>query len=353
MKKQNLDNLSFIKKTDKSSMLKAISEFPEMMEKAILFAEKTELDPGNDVSAIVICGMGGSAIGGDILSSVLAEKTDLPVQVIRDYHISGIPKGSLVFAVSYSGNTEETLSAFRQADARGLKIVCITSGGKLKDEALAKGYPCVHVPQGYQPRAALGFLFVPMLVILEKIGVIKGVKGDIEKTAKLLRELKKEYGEDTLSKNNPAKKLAQKIRSTTPIIYGSFGSTSAMALRLKTQLNENSKIISFCGSFPEVDHNEIVGISSLKPGKHDFSVIILRDQEESPAMKKRIEATKRLMRKNIKNINEILAKGGSRLEKLISLVFFGDYLSAYVAVINGVDPTPVATIEELKKELAK
>jgi len=353
MPKKILDDMSTIKKIDKAGMLKMIAEFPQMMEAGAKLGEKLELKLNGKISSVIVAGMGASGIGGDILATALQERVDFPIYVNRNYTISKSVKDVLFFAVSYSGNTEETLAALKEAEAKALKIVCITSGGRLKEEAEAKGYPLVLVPSGIQPRAALGFLFTPILIILENSGLIEGLKIEVERTVKLLCDLRKGYAEDTPQKLNSAKKLAASLKGSVPIIYGTSSVTDAAALRWRTQLNENSKMIAFTNLFPELDHNEIVGISALKAQKNNFSVVILRDASETSRMKKRIEATKAIIKKALKSMTEVWGEGQSRLERLISLIYFGDYLSAYLAILNKVDPTPVTAIEKLKKKLAE
>lgn len=255
--------------------------------------------------------------------------------------------------LSYSGDTEEVLSVVREAEKRGATVICVTSGGKLKEITESKKYPLFLIPTGYQPRAALPYLLAPLIATLERLKVVPPVGEDIRETASLLQSLREEYGSAKPSRANSAKQLAKKLVGKIPFIFGSAGTTGAAALRFKTQLNENSKMTAVVNFFPELNHNEIVNISVLKKEAHDFSLVILRDEEDHERIKKRIEITKSLVSRQFGGTSEIASRGKCRLARIFSLIFFGDFVSVYLALLQEFDPTPVEIISRFKKELMR
>lgn len=352
----NLDNIEKIKEIDQSGMLTVVAETPQMLLDAYELSSKVSLPRMRKINQIVVSGMGGSAIAGDIVSSLVSSKA---VYVNRDYKLPAwvgnttmVAKETLFFALSYSGDTEETLSAIKEAAQRGLKIICITSGGKLKEIAESSGYPLYLIPSGYQPRAALPYLLVPLLKSLEEIGIISGIKDGVDESATLLRKLTEEYGIAKPLRSNLVKQLAKKLLWKIPIIFGT-STTQAAGLRLKTQFSENSKVTALFNVFPELNHNEIVNLSVLKRGEHNFSALFLRDERDSERIKKRIEITKSLIGSQLGGVNEIWSNGKSSLARILSLIYFGDFLSVYLAILRGIDPTPVQVITRLKKELMR
>jgi len=343
-----LDNLASIKEIDREGMLDTVSKIPEMLLDAPLISSPPDL---SGLKNIVIAGMGGSAISGDIVAETLRDRMSIPIFVNREYSVPAfVGKKTLLFAISYSGNTEETLGAVREAEKKGASIVCITSGGKLKQIAEKAGYPLALVPVGYQPRAAMPFLLVPILRSLdsEAFGAQK-----IKEIAGLLRRLRKDIGQDSPYRGNPAKQLAAKLAGKIPIIFAVAGSSGAAGFRLKTQFNENSKSTAVYSIFSELNHNEIVNLSALKRGEHDFSLLFLRSEGDNDRLVKRMEITKSLIGVQMGGVSEIWAKGKTPLARTLFLTFFGDFLSVYLAIIKGINPTEVEVIERLKKELKR
>ncbi len=340
-----------IEKVDKSNMLELILDFHKQCGDAVEKASSLRLPREyGGVKKIVVAGLGGSAIGGDLLFTYLAGELGIPFHVSRDYQLPAfVDKETLLFAVSYSGNTEETLSAYSEAVSRSAKIVGITSGGELKKRCEEMGKPVVLIPGGMPPRTALGYLFFPMLVALEKLKVVTDKSNEIKETLTLLKELSQKYHS---LPDNPATVLVKKLYGRIPIIYGSRD-TSAAALRWRTQINENSKTLAFHHLFPEMNHNEIVGWEKLEQITQNFRVVILRDKGESPRVKTRIEITKSIIGDVPSGIDEIFSEGESLLARLFSLICLGDFVSFYLAVVNGVDPAPVERIDTLKRRLAQ
>jgi glucose/mannose-6-phosphate isomerase len=349
-----LDELENIKKIDSRGMLTLVEKLPDMLEEGWTIADSHNLPKPEKINNIVMSGMGGSAMGGDIVAYVLRDKVKFPMVVNRNYTCPNfVDGGTLFFALSYSGNTEETISSFKEAAAKKARIICISSGGELKELAAKFKVPFIEIPKGLPPRAALGYILSAMLNVLYKLGIDSGLKQEIGDSVKLLRQLSKKRGASASSRENEVKQMALKLSGKIPVVLATEGTTYPAGLRWKTQLNENSKVTMLFSVFPELNHNDLVNYSFLKPGEHDFSFVILRDDAELERMKKRIEITKSLISGFVGGISEVWAQGRSRLEKLMSLIQFGDYLSVYLAVIAGIDPTPVEIIEKLKKELAR
>ena len=336
------------------AMLSVVSKMPEMIEQAEGFSAGVNLPKLKKISQVVILGMGGSAIAGDIAADLFLKRAKAPILTVRNYVLPEfVGPGSLVFALSYSGDTEEVITAVKEAEKRGAAVICITSGGKLREIALAKKYPLYLIPTGYQPRAALPYLLIPLLISFQKLGIIPSISDEIREAIVLLLKLRDEYGARKPARSNPAKQFAKKIAGTLPLIFGSAGTTGAAALRFKTQLNENGKATAHLSLFPELNHNEIVNLAALKREAHKFSWVIFRDDADSERIKKRIEVTKSLIGRQVGAANEIVSQGKSSLARIFSLILFTDFVSVYVALLQGIDPTPVEIISRLKKEMLR
>ena len=349
-----LDNLEEIKKIDKSGMLKVSLNASELAVKAIRLAEKIEFPKSylNPVS-IAVLGMGGSSIGGELLKDWLSDKISIPINICNDYwlpsHING---KSLVFAISYSGETEETLTAFIEAYKRKCRLFAITSGGHLKTFCEKLGIPYLLIPKGYAPRAALPYMFFPLAISIEKLGLFSRIKNELEETIQVMREISEENHVKKSFEQNLAKKLASELYGTIPIIYG-FRQYASVAHRWKTQINENSKLICNYDVFPELNHNEAVGWETPRSLAKKFSIVLLRDPEEPPEIRERIEITKKIAFKKAGKLLEVKARGNSKLARMFSLLQLGDLVSVYLAILQRKDPTPVKTIDKVKKELKK
>ncbi|MCJ7425252.1 bifunctional phosphoglucose/phosphomannose isomerase [Candidatus Bathyarchaeota archaeon] len=352
MKTSVLDSIGQMSEIDKSNMLSFCVEAPNHYEKAAKLAEKLLLD-FKEPSAIIVSGMGGSAIGGELLKDWARNRVTVPIEVCRDYSLPKYAdKGTLVFVVSYSGETEESLSAFLDALKRGCTVVSVSSGGKLQSFAEKLGVPHICVPSGMAPRATLPYLFIPLPLILEKIGLASNVSREISEATKVLELISDGNSPQKPSNRNFSKSLAKAIVGTIPVTYG-FGFFRAVAQRFKTQFNENSKVPAKWEFFPELNHNEIVGWEALGNLAKHFSTIIIRDTEEPMEIRHRIENTKDLMQNLSLKIFEVRSEGRSALAKMCSVISVGDFTSVYLAILRGIDPTPVKTISLLKNELAK
>jgi glucose/mannose-6-phosphate isomerase len=311
-------------------MLELLKKFPKQIEKARNSAKNIKV---KNFNKILVCGMGGSGIPGEILKNYLKHSSKIPIITNKSYSIPKfVDSKTLVFIVSYSGNTEETLSAFEKARQKKAKIVSITSNGRLKK--LDKN--CIKIPEGFEPRAALGYLFFPMLKVLENSKVIKNQSKYIKETIKILKRFKTEK----------AKQLAKRLYKKRIIVYGSERYKSVV-LRWKNQLNENSKELVLHNTFSEINHNEIEAYAYLNKS---YSVVIIRDKKDFKRIRKTEKITINLIKKKV-NTEEVWVKGKSLLAKLFYAIHFGECVSYYLSTLNKVDPNKIPLIDKIKEKL--
>ncbi|MER3402072.1 MAG: bifunctional phosphoglucose/phosphomannose isomerase [Armatimonadota bacterium] len=349
-----LDDLGLLAKADPKGMMTLTLDFPAQCERAYQLATQFELPPlPRRPRLIAVCGMGGSAIGGDYLRALFEAMGDLPVLVVRDYHLPQcVDAQSLVFAVSYSGNTEETLACYREAHARGAMLMTLSSGGMLQQYARADGYPHLQVPGGQPPRTALGYLFIPLMRLCERWRLLPDMRQAYAQTQRRLVQTRERLAPALPSSQNSAKQMAQALHGRIPILYGSCGPRATVALRWKGQFNENAKQHAFAYTFPEMNHNEILGWVLAHQQATNWSVVVLSDPDDSPKIRTRIEVTRKLVGES-GPWHELVAEGESLLERLMYLTYFGDFVSLYLAYLNAVDPEAIDYIDTLKAELAK
>ncbi len=343
-----LDDTEKRAELDSQDMLGTLEEFPEQIEEVV---ERMDINllpfqPKN----IVVTGMGGSAIVGDTLKSFLANRIKVPIYVNRDYTLpSFVGENTLLIVVSYSGNTEETLSAAREGLKRDAKVVAITSNGELEELSKKERFVLLTAPSGYPPRAAFAFLFVPVLKLLSEL-LIYDSEVDILDSVSVLKKLRDRIKADVPAEKNEAKKLAKRIEGKIPIVYG-HSIYNAVANRWHTQFNENSEVLSWYGAFPEMNHNEIVGWKGDE-NRDDFMPIFLRDEKEPENINNRIEITKKLVFEDeVDDMAEVWTDADTQLARILYLVYLGDYVSIYLALLRGKDPSPVKIIDELKSEI--
>src|SRR3989344_4405793 len=319
---------------DSQNMLQAIKDFPNQCREALSLPKGLSIS--NEINNIVVAGMGGSAIGGDLLKVYLSD-TNIPVHVSRGYKLpSFVNENSLVFAVSYSGNTEETLSSLKDAKEKNAQIIGITSGGKLADECKK----LIKIPFGVQPRAALGYLFFPMLGVLHNSKIARVKNEDVNEMLEILKH--------TDRFNEHAQKLAKNLKDKIPVIYSSeaFG---AVAMRWKTQINENARLPAFYNVFSEMNHNEIAGYEGMD---RKFAAVIIRDKHDNDRIKKRMDVCKEILEANV-DVEEVETQGSSLLARMFSAIYLGDFVSYYLAMWNRVDPSPVDIIEDMKRKIGQ
>lgn len=307
--------------------------------------------PPAEPASLAICGMGGSAIGADLVLACLPGLS-VPATVVRGYALpEWVGRETLVVVVSYSGGTEEALACAAQARARGCAPVCVASGGRLTAYAEGEGLPHVLVPGGRQPRAAVGLLSMPLLATLEACGLCREHAGDVAAAAVRLEQDNAVFGPDRDEAGNPAKTLARRLVERLVVTYGA-GPTGPVARRWKGQINENAKAPAFFNELPELDHNEIMGWTSLPHLTASTIAVFLCDESGDERLTRRVEHTARAYEALGVGTEVVAARGDSPLGRLFSLVQLGDYVSCYLALLYGVDPTPVDAIQALKASLA-
>jgi len=340
---------------DPDGMLDRILGLGDQLQRAWQEAQRVEPKvDGDRVKNVVVAGMGGSAISGDIVRAVVANESGVPLLVNRNYDLpSYVGPDTLVVASSYSGNTEETLAAFEQARARGAQIVAITSGGRLRQRAEEQACTVYPITIASPPRAAISFLTAPLLHLLAFLRHIPDPGNDVGETAARLKSLAGRFGPEGMGGDNLCKSLASHLYQKLPLIYAAVHPLEGVAWRWKGQFSENSKMLAFANVLPEMNHNEIVGWGLDKALQERIRVVFLRDRDEHPRIRRRFEITKELLQGETGTILEVGSEGESLLARLFSLIFIGDLTSLYLAVLNGVDPTPVAKIDTLKQRLAQ
>jgi glucose/mannose-6-phosphate isomerase len=350
----NLDDPKVYQQCDPEDMLARIHEMPWQCRQAWQAAMSFNLPPDySDVDKVIILGMGGSAIGGDLVRSLAESEAMLPILVQRDYALPAfVDDRTLVIASSYSGNTEETLSAFEQALKTGSKKLAMTTGGRLKEIAEENNIPVFKIEYKAQPRAALGFSFLPTLGCLQKLGFLSDKSADVAETVSVLEKLSAKIDEKVPLSRNPAKQLAQRLYGCLSVIYGA-GIAAEAAHRWKTQINENSKAWAFYEVFPELNHNATVGFPLPEELASRIRVVLLRSPSFNQRVKLRYEVTCELLERAGVPYEFIDSEGKSLLSQMMSLVSFGDYVSYYLAILYRVDPSPVEVINYLKERLAK
>ena len=317
-------------------MRKVILEFPKQLKEGTERAKNIKIE--GEFSNIIICGMGGSALPANLLITYLPD-LKLPLYIHRSYNLPPqSQEKSLIICISYSGNTEETISAFEEARKRNLKTIVITTGGKLKELAKTYNIPMILLPSGIQPRSATGYLFSASVKVLSNCGLVKEKEREILETAENLNSA--ELGDK-------GKNLAKKLVGKIPLIYTS-NSFKALARIWKIKFNENSKIMAFWNYFPELNHNELVGITNLQ-GK--FHTLILRDKEDHPKILKRMTLTANFMQEKGIEVDFIEIEGKTILEKIFNNLILSDWTSYYLAKEYKVDPEKVKLIEEFKKRM--
>jgi glucose/mannose-6-phosphate isomerase len=349
-------NLKTIKGIDKSDMLGLLLDFPLQCKAAAEIAARAEIKlEKRDFKKIVFVGLGASAAGGDLIRSYLYLENSRVISVFREYVLpSYVDAESLVFTLSYSGNTDETQSAYAQAKESGAGIIAISSGGKLKERALKDNMTFIQIPPGLPPRFALGYLSIIPLCILAKLGLIESVLPAIQETIELLETLKNQSLAPRIgSRDNIAKQAALRLLNKFAVIYSSSVHFDICARRLRSQLAENAKTLSSTQVFPDINHNEIMGWQNPRKLLKHFLVLMLRDNSMHPRVAKSMDITREIVKQEGVETLEIYSRGRGLLSRIFSLIYIGDFISFYLAILYSTDPTPILRIDYLKKKLAE
>jgi glucose/mannose-6-phosphate isomerase len=340
-----------IEAADPQHMLGDVLAQPLQLGDALWRAQSAGIAKSDGPAGLVVCGMGGSGIGGDLAVAALGDRATRPITTVRGYALeSWAGPDSLVLCASYSGNTEETLACFEAAGAAGAARVALTTGGQLADAAREESVPVIGVPAGMQPRAAVLYMIVATLECAALCGAAPGLHSEIDMATGLLETLVEEWGPDS-AEDSEAKAAARALQGTLPVVHGA-GPTAAPARRWKTQLNENADAAAFWSELPEANHNEICGWERGRASA-PLSAVFLEDPDQHPRIVRRIELTCEEVERAGGSVVRAQSRGDTRLERVLSLVLLGDLTSVYLAVLDGVDPTPVEPIERFKAALAK
>jgi len=344
----------FMKITELKEKFDLQNQFQVLIDsyKQVEYAWNNEFDAmqlqNSKFNLVLLAGMGGSAISGDLITDYLADELHIPFIVNRSYSLPDfVNENSLVIISSYSGNTEETLSVFEEALKRKCKIAAITSGGQVKKICDEKKLCCINIPAGYQPRYALGLSFFSLLKLLQQVGIIENQDNIVNQIISLW----KKKGEEYSIEENIALSLASELTGFLPIIYSDDQFTSAAGYRFKCQLNENSKLFAFSNVIPEMNHNEIIGWETFEEKKMFTKVITISDPEFHPQIKKRFMITSQLAKHSGVDIINIESKEKNRKVRLFDLIFLCDWISYYLALLRNHDPSEIDYIDELKNRL--
>ncbi len=338
---------------DSLGMFEAAAGLPEQVASAVGAAHGLDGLPDKAyVENVVVLGMGGSGIAGDVMVAVAGPFLPVPVSVVKSYDLPDfVGPGSLVFAISFSGDTEETVEAAGEAANAGATLVAVTNGGELAELADEWGAPVVPVPGDIaQPRAGLGAMAIPPLVVLEDVGLFPGASQWVALAVDQLRRRR----DQLVRAANPAQELARRIGRTIPLVHGAQNLGAAAALRWKTQVNENAKSPAFAAVYPELCHNEIAGWGQQGDVTRQIITLVnLRHDAEHPQVARRFDLVADVLREVVADIIEVRAQGEGDLAQLLDLVMVGDFVSLHLAAQEGIDPGPVPVLEQLKQRLRK
>ena len=351
---KTIDSLEQIEKHDVSKMQKLLIDFPRQIENALAIGEAIKIDRSlaDKARVIVFTGLGGSAIGADVIKGYLQSEISCPILVNRSYVLPKfVGPETLLIVSSYSGNTEETIAAYGEGKKRGARIVTISSGGEIEKMAKEFGNPHIKIPSGFPPRAALGYSVIPLLLLFDKLGFIRFQKRDFEETVSILDQEKGRLMPGAVK--NEAKELAALLYQKYPLFYSASDHFEAVALRWRGQMEEKAKSLATHHVLPEMNHNEIVGWHHPQEMIKDFVAVFLRDKEEHPRVQIRMKITQEIVEKKGAKVVQIWSRGKSLLARIFSLIYVGDFVSFYLAVLYEMDPTAVKVIDYLKGELAK
>lgn len=335
---------------DSKGLVGDVEAQPHQLADALWRVESAGIPTWERPGGLLVCGMGGSAIGGDLAAAAVGRRARAQLQTVRGY---GLPPGAradaLVLCASYSGETEEILASFAEAGAAGIERVVITTGGRLAAAARAERVPVIGVPAGMQPRAAVVYMLVAVLECAALCGAAPSLRTEIEASSVLLARLAVDWGPDA-SEDAVPKRLARLLKGRVPVIYG-VGATVSAAVRWKNQINENAKLLAISGALPEADHNEVSGWEGATECA-PFAAVFLDDAGADPRVRRHLELTAVEVGGLASALERVPSFGETALERATAAVMLGDFTSVYLAVLRGVDPTPVEAIERLKRALA-
>jgi glucose/mannose-6-phosphate isomerase len=349
----DLDDLAALQKLDPEGMLGHVAALPQQCRDAWTATRRLQL-PVRHLRAekILIVGMGGSAIGGDLAAAVAMDDSPIPILVHRGYGLPAyVDRETMVIASSYSGNTEETVSGFQAASERGCPLVAITTDGQVADLARERDVPLVSFDYQSQPRAALGTMFLSLLGVLRSTGMMSKLEADLDEALAILDAQEAELGASVPQAQNRAKQLATELAGQVPVVIGS-GPLEPAARRWKTQFNENAKTWAYFEPLPEMNHNAVSGIHFPAEMAGRVRVILLSNSGLHPRNRLRLELTQQIFEERGIACHAVAVQGKRPLAQILSAVQMGDYTSCYLALLNGADPTAISDIAGLKQRMS-
>lgn len=352
----NLDDVAALQQLDTIRALRDTAEYDQQFSQGWELAQTFELSSiTGPIENILVLGTGGgSAASVNLIKSYLFDELRVSVQLNQGYSIPAHASDkTLIIVVSHSGNTEEVVSGYEQAIAAGAQVAVITAGGKVLEMARNHGHAHLVVPGGMMPRIVLGYIFLPILMILTKLGLAADKSEEVEETIALFTRLQSEYGPQAPLTVNTAKQIASEMDGLTPVIYGTLPYFDAPAWRWKNQLGENGKVMAFWNAIPSLHHDEAVGWDAPAAMLKGYHFTLIRDTEDSDKTSKRVEISAGILRERAGAVRVVHSQGVSRMARLFSIVYLADYVSLYTALIRGVDPTPVDVINLFKSKMGQ
>lgn len=343
-----------LKRRDPEGMYEAVLAFAHQLTDGRRRAKDARLKqwPKRECTGVVVAGMGGSAIGGDLLKALSIDYSDVPIATVRSYTLPAwVDAATAVIASSYSGNTEETLATMDEALARGAQVLAITTGGRMAQKAQANELDIVQLPAGLQPRAALPYSLSALLTVCERLNIVPFTDGDWTEAAEVTKR-QAERLKDPAAPDNAAMAMALTFQNRFPVIYSSEQLEPAN-VRWRNQIHENAKTLAVGNLLPEMNHNEIMGWARFGSELGQLAVVALRDRDDHRRTQRRLEVTRSLLEPHAYCWHEVHSEGRSRLARILSLMYMSDWVSLYLAILNKVDPSPVGLIASLKAALAE
>ncbi len=346
-----------ITETDKSNMFDILKNFHKQISEAVEIGKSSDVLSFDKygIKNVVINGLGGSAIGGDLIRSYTHYNSEVPVYINRNYFLPEFAgKDTLSVISSYSGNTEETISAYKESKNRECRIICISSGGNVEKMAMKYKDWFIKIPGGLQPRCALGYSFFVLLMVLSKFPFLLQENSMIEDVEDVIENIKRNSEIYSLfdTEKNKALKIAELLQNKLPVIYSSNDILDVVNLRWRGQISENAKQLAYGNLYPEMNHNELVGWEKNRDILNKIIVVFLKDIDDNERIKMRMEITEEIYKKYADNVISVSGEGKTRLERIFNLIYLGDWVSYHLALLNKVDPTPVDAITYLKEKLS-
>ena len=347
-----LDDPTRMHSLDKRNMLRLINELPEQCETALGIGRSFVIEPlETKPSVVFITGVGNSGIAGDMALAILSEELDVPIVSSHGSHIPRyVGEDALVLVVDYSGKSQSTLRNYTEAQQHGSKVICITSGGKLMEAAAKDGTRIIKIPPGQPARSAIGYLFVPLLAVIEKCGLTSGLLEKLSNAIKLLKNVREALRFDNPIARNIAKQMAQTLAEKLVVVYGASDYRSSVANRWKNQINANSKAVAYASTFPDAAENEISGWEMAESQLKEVALVYLKDPLDKTETSSLMGISIELLNKF--SVSEISLMGNTTLEKLFYGIYLGDYVSCYLALLREVDPTATEFLSYIESRMA-